>query len=210
MQSLSTDFGLVTSSTLKLQFQENIRKRYIDKVIENLEDRFPDADLLLAFNTIFHSTSALEVHQRGGVDFGRYGKSAIVILTDHFNVSIDKTRLENEWMSFKHILLSEFSDSKPSDHDVMSALADSRTLSSLYPSLAKIASIALTIPISTASCERGFSTMNRINTTLRNRLTSDSMDKLIRISSEGPSLEDFDFDKAVDMWSSKCNRRIKV
>ena len=51
LQSLSTDFGLVTSSTLKLQFEENIRKRYIDKVIEILEDRFPDADLLLAFNT---------------------------------------------------------------------------------------------------------------------------------------------------------------
>ena len=32
LQSLSTDFGLVTSSTLKLQFQENIRKRYIDKI----------------------------------------------------------------------------------------------------------------------------------------------------------------------------------
>ena len=79
-------------------------------------------------------------------------------------------------MSFKHILLSEFSDSKPSD--VMSALADSKTLSSLYPSIAKVASIALTIPVSTASCERGFSTMNRIKTTLRNRLASDSMDKL--------------------------------
>ena len=148
------------------------------------------------------------MYQRGGVDFGKYGESAIVILTDHFNVSIEKTRLGNEWTSFKHIVLGEFSDSKPSD--VMSALADSRTLSSLYPSLAKVASIALTIPVSTASCERGFSTMNRIKTTLRNRLTSDSMDELIRISSEGRSLEDFDFDKAVDMWSLKCKRRIKV
>jgi len=32
----------------------------------------------------------------------------------------------------------------------------------IYPSLSKLAAIALTVPISSVNCERDFSTMNRV------------------------------------------------
>ena len=38
-----------------------------------------------------------------------------------------------------------------------------------FPQLSRLASIALIIPVSTAECERCFSSMNRIKTDLRNR-----------------------------------------
>ena len=111
-------------------------------------------------------------------------------------------------MGFKHILSSEFVD--VGSNKVMATLSGDPSFSSLYPTLSKLASIILTLPISTANCERGFSTMNRIKTDPRNRLKTFTLDMLIRLSSEGPSLETFDFDAAVNVWAQKNKRRISV
>ena len=47
-----------------------------------------------------------------------------------------------------------------------------------------------------------------MQTDFKNRLKKKTLDKLIRLSSEGPSLEMFDYEAAVDLWASKSNRRI--
>ena len=73
----------------------------------------------------------------------------------------------------------------------------------LYPELAKSLHIGLVIPISTATCERGFSAMKRIKTDLRNRLTTRVLDCLMRISIDGPNLGSFDFNRAATKWSGR-------
>ena len=70
------------------------------------------------------------------------------------------------------------------------------TFSYLYPTLSKLASIALIVPVSTAEYERGFWTMNRIKTDPRNRLKTEILDKLIHLSSESPELDQFNFKEA--------------
>ena len=55
-----------------------------------------------------------------------------------------------------------------STRDIMGALSANTTFSSLYPTLSKLASIVLIVHVSTADCERGFSTMNTIKTDQRN------------------------------------------
>ena len=47
--------------------------------------------------------------------------------------------------------------------------------------------------------------MNRIKTDPINRLKTETLDKLIRLSSEGPELN---FERAAMLWASKSNRRI--
>ena len=49
---------------------------------------------------------------------------------------------------------------------------------------------------------------SKTKTTLRNRLKTSTLDNLLRISIEGPELEDFDFDTAVNSWSGIGKRRI--
>ena len=49
---------------------------------------------------------------------------------------------------------------------------------------------------------------SKTKTTLRNRLKTSTLDNLLRISIEGPELEDFDFDTAVNSWSDIRKRRI--
>ena len=92
----------------------------------------------------------------------------------------------------------------------MATLSEDLSFSSLYPTLSKIASISLTLPISTADCERGFSTVNGIKTDTRNWLKTTTLDMLIRLSSEGSSLKTFDFDATVDVWAQRNKRRITV
>ena len=85
---------------------------------------------------------------------------------------------------------------------ILKLLASNSSVKTLYPQLSKLAMITLILPVSTAECERCFSAMNRIKTDLRNRLFTITLDSLIRISIEGPSLDDFNFEKVFQNWSS--------
>lgn len=69
-----------------------------------------------------------------------------------------------------------------------------KTLQLLYPNLCKLAQICLVLPLSTADCERAFSTMKRVKTPLRNRLNTKTLDSLMRIRIEGADQECFDFE----------------
>lgn len=64
----------------------------------------------------------------------------------------------------------------------------------------------LVLPVSTAVCERGFSAQKRIKSDIRASLHSDTVEDLIRISVEGPSMEDFDARESVARWFSHGKR----
>ena len=89
-------------------------------------------------------------------------------------------------------------------------LGKNSTLKSLCPNLSTLASRALIHPVTTADCERAFSTMKRMKTELRNCMSTKTLNQLLQICIEGPQLEEFDRDKAVDTWGKMNNRRITV
>lgn len=66
--------------------------------------------------------------------------------------------------------------------------------------------IMLVLPVSSAVCERGFSAQKRIKSDVRGSLHVDTVEDLIRISMEGPSLEEFDAKEAVQTWFSQGKR----
>ena len=78
----------------------------------------------------------------------------------------------------------------------------------VYPAVAEAAERFLVAPVSTVDCERGFSKQNLIKTCLRNSLSVDSLDSLMRISIDGPSQSSFDFPRCFRKWSSVKARRI--
>ena len=49
---LATDFGLKVTDSMRHEFQIRIREKYIDKLIDNLTERFADSDLLSALITL--------------------------------------------------------------------------------------------------------------------------------------------------------------
>lgn len=60
-----------------------------------------------------------------------------------------------------------------------------------------------TYPISTASCERGFSQLNLAHTNVRNRLHSATVSSLLMVSINGPPLSHFNVRKYVITWLKK-------
>ena len=52
--------------------------------------------------------------------------------------------------------------------------------------------------------------MNRVKTDWRNKLRRDRLDVLLRISEEGPSVEDINPDPAIDAWYNDKVRRLSA
>ena len=68
---------------------------------------------------------------------------------------------------------------------------------SFYPQISRLIVVATAVPVSSVSCERGFSAANRIKTKLRNRLTTQSVCRLMMISVEGQPIGEFNFQQAL-------------
>ena len=78
----------------------------------------------------------------------------------------------------------------------------------IYPQLACIACPGLSIPFSIADCKRAFSTMKLKKSASQNRLKITMLDCLFRISKEGPDLNDFHSELALNKWSTIRNGKI--
>ncbi len=64
--------------------------------------------------------------------------------------------------------------------------------------------------LSDRSKSRLFSAMKRIKTAQRNRLKTDTLVHLIRVSTEGPSISEWNPISAMKIWQSKGPRRIST
>ncbi len=205
LEELASYGVTVASDHTKKQFQTGVRERYLDSLVENLENRFQDVGVLNAFN-LFNPKSATEANEKSDAHFNSYGEGYLDTLAEHFAATIDKEKLQHEWSAMKHVIVRELP--AKSTRQVMAMLSGDRTLATLYPTLSRLCSIALVLPVSTAHCERGFSTLKRIKTVPRNRPATDTLDYLIRISAEGCEQHEFDFERAVLKCSAKRNRRL--
>ena len=71
-----------------------------------------------------------------------------------------------------------------------------------------LAQIAMTITVSTASCERGFSLMKLLCTRLQTRMSQEMLDALMRINLlGGDELTDADVAEIVKLWHALTDRR---
>ena len=68
--------------------------------------------------------------------------------------------------------------------------------------------IAMVLPVSTATVEHSFSDMKQIKDQLHNRLLPASMFKLMIIAIEGPPLHEVDFDAVLALWKAMKPRRL--
>ena len=70
-----------------------------------------------------------------------------------------------------------------------------------------IIELLMAIPISNAKVERLFSLMKRVKVDSRASLGESTMNNLIRITTEGPQLQDFNPKEAIKLWAAATTRR---
>ena len=68
-----------------------------------------------------------------------------------------------------------------------------------FRELLKLLQIALTIPVTTASCERSFSTLKRIKSYLRSRIGQDRLSSLAELAIEREMTNNLDLDRVVNI-----------
>lgn len=71
-----------------------------------------------------------------------------------------------------------------------------------WPNVILVSELIFSLPFTNSRVERAFSTMKIVKTNRRTSLLSSTLDDLMEISAEGPELENFSADHAVQLWWS--------
>ena len=185
------------SDHAKALFDRNVRRPFLTAIIDHLRSRFPSNDLFEAFSIFYPHAIPVDCPDQLGV----YGEDKLQLILNHYHdtpLEVDNQKAKQEWEMLRPTLLQQECTTLA---DVVSFLYDS-SCDDIFPVVRALSTRALLLPVSTADCERGFSCMKRLATPLRNRLKTETLDKLIRISAEGAEVEAFDFDKALAKWTA--------
>ena len=179
-----------------------------------MSDRFVDTALLSAFKVVYPKHYPTSVSKAAE---GKFGEEELDIFVQHFCKSfhvspgcepsppaLDAAKLRSEYLLFRPFVIRNFQNF---GFDKF-ATTFLQLHSEMFPEMAKLISIILTLPVSSVPCERGFSSVNRIKTRLQNHLLVENLDVLLRISIEGPPIEEFDFSRALNVYKSTRQHRI--
>ena len=195
---------LYDTPSKQAEFQ-NLRQKYLSKLIENIKERFPNnsLDLLTCLDiTLNPQRIPSNINPE---ELANHGKSEILVLMDFFaqnqTLGIKKEECLQNFLQFK-MLINNYKSLKMKDfcRIVIVEYADE------FPEYAKIAAFALAIPVSSVPCERGFSAQKRIQSRLRSRLLLPKVEKIMKISLSGPPINEFDFDAALDIFNRQDRR----
>ena len=169
--------------TEQQQMLPRVMEKYINAVVGNLEDHFAQKDLIGAMDCIVPTNI---VKQKS---ISTYGAEDINVLVEHFGKQLDinTEKCLSEYKQYKRLVTGSYREK------TMLKMTDiiSEKYSEEMPHLLLVIQSCLVIPMSTAKCERRFSTRNRIKTKLRTQLNNKSLVDLMRISEDGPPLKDF-------------------
>ena len=201
----------------KEEFMQKVYHPYIQSVIDHISNRLKSSDVYSCFsvfdprllpdkeeNLSCYGESKLQAL----IDF--YGSAQCVSFEGETNRSvpdIDGDDANAEWKFFRKVLFKEYNNI--SMEKVFSNLLTNDTIRAAFPNLVTLASLAVTLPVTTATVERSFSDMKLIKTRLRNRLGEESLDQAMRICIEGPdTLNSDDLKDIVTHWKEQKPRRL--
>lgn len=177
----------------------SICDKFVTGMIRSMNDRFSDNDDSVVLTALCNYFNPL-VDKDKKVD----DVDVVVEYLGNLGVECNVDDLDM-FLGYAHALISEGNKSVKVPKDVANLAIRKKDV---YPAAGEAAERFLLAPISTVDCERGFSKQNLIKTCLRSRMSIKSLDRLMRITIEGPDIRQFPFDKAFKKWAAVKNRRI--
>ncbi|XP_022165765.1 uncharacterized protein LOC111030535 isoform X2 [Myzus persicae] len=169
----------------------------IDEVVNNLKTRFSAESLNLA----------ISIDHFFNLD---YEKSSFFIQQYKDLLKVDLNSLQAEMMVAKNCIQNYNNKTElgPEQKNQINLFKKNITIST-FPNVYKLLNLALTLPISSASCERSFSTMRRINTYIRSTMTQDRFSSLAILNIERDISNNIDSNDILNIYS-KTNRRLEL
>ena len=156
--------------------------QFLQSVCDNLSARFPDMEIVDAL-AIFDPRN---LPAPGTEALDTFGLDAVGTLVCHFrdmedpggSILLRPAQVQCEWRICRSLMSTSYRDKTLEEFATEFCRRHAPTLGQIWILLA----IAATLPASTAGCERGFSTQNRLKTKLRNRLPEGKLELLMRLS----------------------------
>ena len=191
---------------------ENVPAHYeesITRISDTMTSRFKDVQTTCVFKHI----SILDVTTWPRNDMLTFGDNIIVELKSEFHDLLEKNNCDmdnllSEWDQLKCYMMPLISNWKSTYLQLWKEILTKQSISSEFKNIFHIIEIMLILPFTNAKVERMFSRMNRTKTDWRNRLNRDSIDALLRIGEEGPSVKDFNPDQGIERWYNAKVRRL--
>lgn len=139
-------------------------------------------------------------------DLVDYGREEIQRLSKWFEVALQRAgctpkKIEDQWVSPKIQINSQFR--KLDYTNLWATMLTKVPYKENFKDVLHLVEILLVLPISAAQCEQAVSSQNRIKSSTRATLSVSVLEDLIRLSSEGPPIADFDPAPAVDRWFAR-------
>ena len=171
--TLITDLGIDSPDDDTTTFQ-TARVRFIDAIVQNIDRRFADTDVMEAL-AVLDLSSIPEIPSF-------YGMTEMETLATHFSMDVDE--LVCQWQGFTEIVSSTVPDDRTLPKVVKLFHGPehrSKGLATSFPLVARLSAIAATVPVSTADVERVFSQLKLIKTDHRCSLKSSTLDQLLNV-----------------------------
>ncbi|XP_046841699.1 zinc finger protein 862-like [Xenia sp. Carnegie-2017] len=144
----------------------------------------------------------------------RYGDKAILELKEFYQALLIQNRCNidkvvSEWNRLKCHLKSYIvgAEKKEKYVNVWQSIWENVIMQKECKIVLHIIELLLITPFTNAKVERLFSRMNRIKTTLRNRLSTQRLDAQLRVGEEGCPLAEFNAEEALQYWLEQKIRR---
>ncbi|CAI6345368.1 unnamed protein product [Macrosiphum euphorbiae] len=172
----------------------------IDRFLNELNHRFsnPSNEIVLTCN-IFSSSS---------IDYFNLKSPHLVTFIDHYkHFKINYENLQCEFPSAKNLINHVNIDRDDGIHDLYSISKILNQLPNGFQETLKIINILMTLPVTTASNERFFSSLKLVKTHLRLTMGNERLSDLLVIAVESDVSGKINLDDAVDIFSKIKKRR---
>jgi len=159
-----------------------------DNIVDCLGKRMDDMkkdSVLALFRTFDHQDWPKERE-----DLAAHGKDDLHELFIHYEELFQRFEITEKVLKTPKMSMT----------DIFSSILSSEEKRKQFPALGMLMEIFLLVPVNTAVCERGFSTMKRTKNDTRSCLSTCQLRKLMYTSIEGPPEDQFDAEGAVSQW----------
>ena len=125
---------------------------------------------------------------------------------EHYGQDLDHARLRNQLAVVKDIVTSV----SPSLKDIQAAIFSLNITSSLFSEVTKLLQLLYTVPSSTASAERSFSSLRRLKTYLRSTMTAQRLNHMLLLHVHKSLTDKIDLSVVARQFVTRNERRKKV
>ena len=138
-QVLATDLkglNIAPTDAQKQEFKSSVQVKYIQAIVAQLENRFPDVENLNAFS-VFDPQKALSISHSTEDEVAAYGLDKVEYLKSAYEGDVEAAECTSEWEGLNRLFVNSFSHM--SMRQMTNLLCTDPSLQDMYPQFSKLA-----------------------------------------------------------------------